>query len=223
MLDIVDLEKRYPTPSGELIALESISLKVDLGETVAVHGPSGSGKTTLLLAAGGLLSPDKGRVTVDGQDVYALSPEERAKLRSTQIGFVFQQFHLVPYLNVLENVLVPSAAVDIPDSRKRAEELLERFDMLDRALHVPAELSTGEKQRAALARALIAQPKIILADEPTGNLDEGSAQAVLGYLAEFASDGGCVLLVTHDPQSANYAKRTIPLERKARHAAPVGE
>jgi len=159
--------------------------------------------------AGGLLRPDGGRVTLDGNDPYALSPDDRARWRSECVGFVFQQFHLVPYLTVLDNVLVPSLAKGSGDAGERARDLIEHFGLTDRTDHVPAELSTGERQRVALARALLNRPKVVLADEPTGNLDGASAERVLGYLGEFAAGGGAVLLVTHDPRAAGYAHRTV--------------
>ena len=211
MLKIRGIGKWYRGPGNRVTALEGVTVNVAAGELVAVQGPSGSGKTTLLLAAGGLLVPDSGEVVVDGQELYALSPEKRARLRGATIGFVFQQFHLIPYLSVLRNVLAPSLAVPAPDARDRAEELLARFGLTDRIRHVPAELSTGERQRTALARALLNRPKLLLADEPTGNLDGQNSDVVLGHLAEFAGAGGAVLLVTHDLQAAKRAQRHIRL------------
>ena len=217
MLDIADLAKSYQGPDGRVHALAGISLHVSAGEFVSVQGPSGCGKTTLLLAAGGLLAPDGGQVRVTGQDPYALSPEERACFRAKTIGFVFQQYHLVPYLSVLDNVLAPSLAAP-PRGVKghtlaldRAVELIEHFGLTDRINHVPAELSTGERQRVALARALLNRPKMLLADEPTGNLDDDNAGVVLGHLVDFAKAGGAVLLVTHDARAAEYAGRHVLL------------
>jgi ABC-type lipoprotein export system ATPase subunit len=191
--------------------VDGISLTVAPGEFVAVQGPSGCGKTTLLLAAGGLLQPSSGLVLVNGQDPYALSPEDRARFRAAHLGFVFQQFHLIPYLSVLDNVLAPCIALPPAGAGDRACELIAHFGLEDRALHVPAELSTGERQRVALARALLNRPKLLLADEPTGNLDRDNARIVLGYLAEFAKSGGAVLLVTHDAAAAEFAQRTLRL------------
>jgi len=210
-LQIRELSKSYPGPQGTVRAVEGVSLTVGAGEFVAVEGPSGCGKTTLLLAAGGLLEPSRGHVLIDGQDLYALSTERRAQFRAANLGFVFQQFHLVPYLSVLDNVLAPTLAKPAPEARPRARELLARFGLGDRADHVPAALSTGERQRTALARALLHCPKLLLADEPTGNLDPANAQVVLGYLAEFARDGGAVLLVTHDAAARALAHRTLKL------------
>jgi len=212
MLRLEDLSKVYAGPKAPVRALDGAGLQVAAGEFVAVRGPSGCGKTTLLLVAGGLLRPDAGRVEVDGEDPYALSAEGRARFRAANVGYVFQQFHLVPYLTVLDNVLAPSLARPSQGAAERARDLVEHFGLSDRADHVPPQLSTGERQRVALARALLNRPKLLLADEPTGNLDEANARAVLGHLAEFAGQGGAVLLVTHDAQAAAYAGRVLDMK-----------
>jgi putative ABC transport system ATP-binding protein len=178
---------------------------------VAVQGPSGCGKTTLLLAAGGLLQPSNGRVLIDGQDPYAFSPEQRARFRGQKIGFVFQQFHLIPFLSVLDNILAPTLAFPTPDAPEHARELIAHFGLQDRVHHVSASLSTGERQRTALARALLNRPKLLLADEPTGNLDGDNGVIVLNCLAEFAKNGGAVLLVTHDSAAVQAAHRVVCL------------
>jgi ABC-type lipoprotein export system ATPase subunit len=167
----------------------------------------------VLLAAGGLLKPDSGEVVIAGQNPYSLSPDERAAFRARAIGFVFQQFHLVPYLDVLDNVLAPAMAAANPsdDVRQRAEQLIAHFGLSQREHHLPGELSSGERQRTALARALLNSPQLLLADEPTGNLDHESAQAVLGYLKEFSESGGAVLLVSHDDRAIPFAHRGIYL------------
>ncbi|MDP7289441.1 MAG: ATP-binding cassette domain-containing protein, partial [Phycisphaerae bacterium] len=174
MLDIREISKTYTTGGKNVPVLSDMSLKIAPGEFVAVQGQSGCGKSTLLLAAGGLLRPDSGQVLVSGDDPYALSSEARADFRATHVGFVFQQFHLVPYLDVLDNVLAPSMAHDSAGARDHALELIEHFGITDRIGHLPGELSTGERQRTALARALLNRPKLLLADEPTGNLDSDS-------------------------------------------------
>lgn len=202
----------YRGRGRSVTALREVSLEAREGEFVAVQGPSGCGKTTLLLVAGGLLAPDAGTVTVQGRDLYALGTEERARFRATGIGFVFQQFHLVPYLSALENVLSPTLAFPTPNARERARELLARFDLGGRADHLPAELSTGERQRVALARALLNGPRVLLADEPTGNLDERNSEQVLQALAGFADEGGAVLLVTHSRFAADCAARRVLME-----------
>lgn len=204
-----NVTKHFPRPEASVVALAGISLGVAAGEFVAVRGPSGCGKTTLLLAAGGLLRPTDGRVLFAGRELYGLSPNARAHLRAESIGFVFQQFHLVPYLTVLENVLVPSMARPDSGSIDRATALIERFGLAGRARHKPEALSTGERQRTALARAMLHRPALLLADEPTGNLDEANGEAVLECLAEYATNGGAVLLATHDPRVGRHAHRVV--------------
>jgi len=211
VLEVKDITKTYRGPNGPVQALDGVSIRVERGEFVSVQGPSGCGKTTLLLAAGGLLAGDGGEVRIDGEDPYALGPDARARFRAGKVGFVFQQFHLVPYLSVLDNILSPTLALQSADARQRAMQLIEHFGLADRMHHTPGELSTGERQRTALARALLNGPGLLLADEPTGNLDGDSARAVLAYLAEFARNGGAVLLVTHDDRAADYAQRTVRL------------
>jgi len=213
MLDFKNVTKLFDGAQGKVTALNEISFSVQPGELLAVRGPSGCGKTTLLLIAGGLLSPDSGQIGLNGQDPYELGPEMRNKLRARTIGFVFQQFHLIPYLTVRQNIQVASLAVPANEAAERTQELITHFGLDDRAGHVPAKLSTGERQRTALARALLNRPKVILADEPTGNLDEDNAKTVLGYLSQYVSDGGCVLLVTHDVRAAGHATRTLQMSK----------
>lgn len=209
LLELIELSKSYKSSAKRVQAVDGISLTVDTGEFLAIKGPSGCGKSTLLLMVGGLLSPESGQVLIEGTDPYALSNDQRARFRSTQLGFVFQQFHLVPYLNVLDNVLTPALATSCPQSKERAIELVSHFGLEHRLHHTPAELSTGEKQRVALARALFHQPKVLLADEPTGNLDSENSEIVLNALNQFAKDGGCVLMVTHDDQAVKSAQRVL--------------
>lgn len=221
MLELSKVSKSFRGPEGEVRALEAVSLSVGAGELVVVHGPSGSGKTTLLLIAGGLLRPSAGEVLVEGRDPYRLGPNRRSALRAESVGFVFQQFQLIPYLDVLDNVRAPSAARPQPGALDRARELVRRFNLEHRINHVPAQLSTGERQRTALARAVLNRPKLILADEPTGNLDDENATMALDYLAEFADQGSAVLLVTHDAGAAGRAHRTFRLdEGKLAPASP---
>ncbi len=211
MLEFKNISKSFDGPEGKVIALKDVSLSVSPGELLAVRGPSGCGKTTLLLTAGGLLRPDGGQVSLNGQDPYGLNPDERSKLRARMIGFVFQQFHLIPYLTVRQNILAPSLALPVKEVDERAEELISHFGLDSRAGHVPAQLSTGERQRTALARALLNRPKVILADEPTGNLDEANADIIFSYFSQYVADGGCVLLVTHDVRAAAHATRTLQM------------
>jgi putative ABC transport system ATP-binding protein len=222
MIEVKNLCKTYAGRGNKVVALDNVSLAVNRGEFVAVQGPSGCGKTTLLLAVGALLMPSSGSVSVDGKDPYALSAENRARFRGTTIGFVFQQFHLVPYLSVEENILAASLAGPANGARDRAKSLMDHFQLSERARHVPAELSVGERQRVALARALLNQPKVLLADEPTGNLDGENAEIVLGHLAEFAKQGGAVLLVTHDARAARYAGSAVSMRQGAVENADRG-
>ena len=213
-MNIVSLEnvsKIYQTRRGQIKSLDGINLHVKEGEFIVIRGPSGSGKTTLLLAIGGMLRPTSGRVVVNGNDVYAMSERQRAKFRAQNIGFVFQMFHLVPYLNVVENALLPAGVVKAGAGRAEARDLLERLNISEREYHRPSELSAGERQRTAIARALLNRPSVVLADEPTGNLDPENAAEVIGYLAEFHRDGGTVIVVTHGITADQYADRVIYL------------
>lgn len=205
MLLLERVVKTYSKGSRQTTALAPIDLTVRAGQFVAVQGPSGSGKTTCLLIAGGLLHPDSGRVLLDGHDLHAMTRNQLAVFRSQNIGFVFQQYHLIPYLSVLENILAPEVAQGRISGQSRGRTLAEQFGLDHRLDHTPAELSAGEKQRTALARALLFQPKVLLADEITGNLDHVNAQIVLAYLREYVKTGGSVLLVTHDREIARQA------------------
>ena len=211
LVDIQDARKTYQGASGQVLAVDGVSLSVDGGEFVAVQGPSGCGKSTMLLLAGGLLAPESGTVQIAGEDPYALTADARSKFRADNIGFVFQQFHLVSYLSVQDNVLAPSIATGLVGSEQRARELIDQFGLSHRLEHTPGELSSGERQRTALARALLNEPKVLLADEPTGNLDTENATEVLKHLRKFAASGGAVLLVTHDAQAAATVDRVIHL------------
>jgi ABC-type lipoprotein export system ATPase subunit len=211
MLSLQDLTKTYRTWAGEVKALEGVSLDIDKGEFVAVCGPSGSGKTTLLMMIAAMLRPSGGTVRFAQRDVYEMTGPARARFRAETIGFVFQMFHLVPYLNVLENVLLAAAVVRRRNGRIQAEELLQRLGLQHRLGHRPSELSAGEKQRTAIARALLNQPKLILADEPTGNLDPENARCVLRHLQDFQKDGGTVIMATHGPAAQEFATRTVNL------------
>ena len=198
----------------EVCALDGVCFDVAAGEFVLLRGPSGSGKTTLLLAAGGMLRPDTGCVTVAGKDLYAMSTGERARFRAEKIGFVFQMYHLVPYLDVLDNVLL--AGEEGPGRENEARELLARLRLDRRLGHKPSELSAGEKQRVAFARALLCRPALILADEPTGNLDPDSAAEVEGYLADYHRGGGTVVVVSHsDMPHSPVSRRLILSEGRA--------
>lgn len=210
LIHLEHVTKLYRKATGDVRALDDVSLSIDSGEFVAVRGPSGSGKSTLLALVGGLDRPTTGSVTVAGNKLAELSPADLGAFRARYVGFVFQMFHLLPYLNVLDNVLVAAPGGD-GALRRRAGEMLERFQLQQRLTHRPSELSAGERQRVAIARALLNQPPLLLADEPTGNLDENNAAAVLDILAEYHAQGGTVLLVTHDAAAACRATRVIAL------------
>ena len=195
---------------GSLRALNGISFNINAGEWVALMGPSGSGKTTLINILGGLDTLTSGHVVVDGVDLANLSENDLVRYRAEKVGFVFQQFHLVPYLNALENVMLAQYFHSVTDETQAAEAL-KRVGLGHRLTHLPSQLSGGEQQRVAIARALINQPKMILADEPTGNLDEANEEIVLGLFRELHSAGHTILMVTHDPEIAQQADRKIEL------------
>ena len=211
MISIENVSKIYRIRRGQVKALDGVSLKVEGGEFLVVRGPSGSGKTTLLLTIGGMLRPTNGRVVMNGNDIYKMGERKRGKFRAQNIGFVFQMFHLVPYLNVIENALLPAGVVGGQTGRTEARELLARLNISEREYHRPSELSAGEQQRTAIARALLNHPRVILADEPTGNLDPENAAEVIQYLAQFHDDGGTVIVVTHGSLADQYANRVIHL------------
>jgi ABC-type lipoprotein export system ATPase subunit len=215
MIDCRQLTKVYGANASAVTGIDRLDLSVAQGEFVVVRGPSGCGKTTLLLMLGGMLRPTSGHLLVDGRDLYALPSRKRNRFRADTIGFVFQMFHLVPYLSVLDNVLLAGhgAFSERPARRAKAESLLGQLGLAHRLHHRPAQLSAGERQRAALARALLNQPKLILADEPTGNLDPDNAAEVLRHLEAFHRSGGTVILVTHGPSAQAYANRIVPLRQ----------
>ncbi len=209
------LHKRFVTAEGEVHAVNDVSFEVQAGDFVALHGPSGCGKSTLLLMTGALLSPGEGIIEIAGKNPYELNAEGRATFRAAHVGFVFQQFHLIPYLDVLDNVLVGdlvSQSVDDVSMRERAHDLLEKFNIGHRLHHVPSKLSIGEQQRVALARALLRAPELVLADEPTGNLDPENSEIILQHLADFADEGGAVIMVTHDDRARAAAKSSMHLD-----------
>ena len=205
LLRFEGVSKRFHRGTEEVVALDEVDLNIDAGEFVALIGPSGSGKSTLLHLAGGLDQPDSGRILLGDRDLATLSIGERARIRRREIGFVFQFFHLIPTLTVTENVELP-LLLDGVKSNGRTSELLERVGLGHRAEHLPSELSGGELQRTAIARALVAKPTLILADEPTGNLDSATGETVLAVLAEqVAQSGAALVMVTHDRDVAKRA------------------
>jgi len=217
MLRMENVSKTYRHRGQMVTALNEASAEIPEGDFVSIVGPSGSGKSTLLLMLGGMLSPSGGRVLLDDQSIYDLDANARAELRKQKVGFVFQTFNLVPYLSAIENVQVPLFLVgsDGASQQVRAEELLARVGLSDRMHHKPCELSVGQQQRVALARMLANDPGVILADEPTGNLDPETSRQVIDFLEEVNREGRTVVMVTHDPRAAERAKRTLRLDRGA--------
>lgn len=214
MIDVHEVSRTFPAPGGgEVKALDGVSLQIGQGEFVAVVGASGSGKSTLLFTIGGLSAPTSGRVAVDGHAVYDLDQGARAALRRTSVGFVFQTFNLVPYLTTVENVMLPAllAGRRRAGAEDAAVRLLERLGLGARRHHRPAQLSVGERQRAGIARSLVNGPGVILADEPTGNLDPEAAGHVVTLLRQLNDDGQTVVMVTHDVDLAEQANRVVRL------------
>jgi putative ABC transport system ATP-binding protein len=196
MLELNHVYKTYRERAQQVTALDNVHLHIRQGEFVCMGGPSGSGKTTLLLTLGGMLRPNRGTVHLNGIDLYSATEKERNRLRSQNVGFIFQMFHLLPYVNVLDNVLLGSRQASA-EERKKAVEYIERVHLADRLLHRPGELSVGECRRVALARALYKRPRILLADEPTGNLDAENAQDIMTLLSDYHRQGGTIVMVTH--------------------------
>ena len=211
MLQMTGLSKVYRTEVVETYALRDFNLTVKEGEFVAVTGPSGSGKTTFLTIAGLLEAATSGSYKLDGIEVAQLNDDERSRIRNQKIGFVFQAFNLIPDLNVCDNVEVPLRyrGMKAEERRQRVRQALERVGLGSREKHFPAELSGGQQQRVAIARALAGSPRLLLADEPTGNLDSQMARSVMGLLEDLHREGATIVMVTHDPQLAARAQRTV--------------
>ena len=211
MLKMQNLSKVYRTEMVETYALRQFDLTVNEGEFVAVTGPSGSGKTTFLTIAGLLEAFSGGTYLLDGVDVSGMNDTQRSKIRNEKIGFIFQAFNLIPDLNVMDNIEVPLRyrGMSGAERKKRAADALARVGLSARAKHYPAELSGGQQQRVAIARALAGEPRLLLADEPTGNLDSSMARSVMDLLEELHRDGATIVMVTHDPQLAARAQRNV--------------
>jgi putative ABC transport system ATP-binding protein len=212
VLELREVTKRYPG-SPPVEALRSVSLRLHAGELVAIVGPSGSGKSTLLHIAGTLDTPSDGRVLIDGQPIDELDDRHLATLRARRVGFVFQQFHLLPGLTALENVALGLlyTGVQAAERRRRAAMVLDRVGLAPRAGHLPSQLSGGEKQRVAIARALVGEPAYVLADEPTGNLDSATGAAILALLHDLTRDGATIAVITHDAAIAATMPRRLEL------------
>ncbi|QIS21795.1 ABC transporter ATP-binding protein [Nocardia terpenica] len=213
MLELTDVVKEYRVGGQRVCALDGVSLHIEAGEFTAIIGPSGSGKSTLLHLLGALDSPDSGSIAFRGEEIGALDDDRQSEFRRHRVGFVFQFFNLLPTLSAWENVAVPKLldGTGLRRAKPRALELLDRVGLGDRADHRPAELSGGQMQRVAVARALIMDPPLILADEPTGNLDSKTGAAILHLLGDITSSGNSVVMVTHDMTAAHYCDRVITL------------
>lgn len=207
LLELKDVSMIY----GSVKALQNIQLTVERGEWLAIMGPSGSGKTTLMNIIGCMDKGSSGTVVLDGEDISTLNPRSLTSIRRDKVGLVFQQFHLVPYLTALENIMIAQYYHSMPDEVE-ALAALDRVGLKDRAKHLPSQLSGGEQQRVCIARALINYPMLILADEPTGNLDEANANLVLEIFQKLHQEGHTIIMVTHDPEVAELAQNRIVLE-----------
>lgn len=213
--------REYAGHTGVVRALDHASFSIVAGEWVAITGPSGSGKSTLVNLIGCLDRPTEGQLRIDGVDVATMSAAELDRFRADKIGFIFQQFHLIPYLSALENVMLAQYFHSMTDE-KEARAALERVGLGHRAEHLPSELSGGEQQRVCIARALINNPPILLADEPTGNLDAANQAIVAGLLQDLHAHGHTIVMVTHDPEMAALAQRKIALSHGKVFCHPVG-
>ena len=213
MITLKNIKKIFKTDEVETWALQNVSLEVKKGEFVAIMGPSGCGKSTLLNILGLLDNPTEGTYTLEGKEVSTMSEDSRTELRKGKLGFVFQSFNLIDELSVSENVELPLLYMNCPkkERRQKVAEVIERVAMTHRAQHFPAQLSGGQQQRVAIARAVISRPSIILADEPTGNLDSKHGKEVMELLSELHKEGTTIIMVTHSQHDANYAERIINL------------
>ena len=213
MIQLERINKIYGELPKQAIALKNVDLKIKKAEFVVVRGPSGSGKTTLLMSIGGMLQPSSGTVRINDEDIYLLNNIERSRFRALNIGFVFQMFHLIPYLSVLENITLSTRHIKYDNANKKAYNLIEDLGLSDRINYKPSELSAGECQRVALGRALIHQPKIILADEPTGNLDPENSLMVMKTFDNYHQNGGTIIIVTHGEEADPFADKIIYLNK----------
>ncbi len=212
-IQIEQLRKTFHTGEETVNAVSDVSVEIEQGEFIGVMGPSGSGKSTLLSILGGLNHPTEGKVVVDGIEIYTLPVEQRADFRREYLGFVFQSFQLLPYLTVQENVMLPLTVTHYTSAQQRemADAILEKVGLAAKAKRLPDELSGGEQQRVAVGRALVNQPPIILADEPTGNLDTATSKEVMKLFQQLNIDGHTVIMVTHNPDNTHYMTRSLHL------------
>ena len=219
MIEVNNITKIYKKGTGNFIALENVSLKIGKGDYVAITGPSGAGKSTLLYSIGGLIHPDSGTLLFNGEDIYGQNNKYLDRYRKRFVGFMFQQFHLMPYLTVTENILFNCS----DKSRATAiNDYIEKCSLQGIRNKYPSELSVGEKQRTAFIRAIIPGPEILLADEPTGNLDPRNSDVLLSLIEEYHKKGGTVVLVSHDPSISKYSTLNVSLEKGKIHAKQTG-
>ena len=211
MIELINVTKVVRSGTEDLTILDDVSLNIPDGEFVAVTGASGSGKSTLLGLIAGLDAPTSGEILIDNESVTAMKEDDLAQLRSEKIGFIFQSFHLIPSLTAFENILIPMEILGLKNARERAKELLIDVDLTNRGHHYPTELSGGEQQRVAIARAFANQPKILLADEPTGNLDSQVGAEILGIFDDLHRQGKTIIMVTHDNEVAQRTQRVVRL------------
>ena len=207
MIQFKNVQKRFLSQNGSVHALDGVDLAIEKGQFTVIRGPSGCGKSTLLMTMAGILRPTGGMVEIDGHNLYAMTGRKRNHIRARYFGFVFQMFHLVPYLNIVENVILAGVSAGRKADKARARQLLEALGLSDRMGHKPTHLSSGEKQRVAFARAIYNDPPVLLADEPTGNLDADNAMVIYEHLVNYHRLGRTVVLVTHDSNQPLKADR----------------
>jgi len=214
LIEIKKLNKTYESGEECVMALVDVDLKIEKGEFISVMGPSGSGKSTLLSILGGLNHPTKGDVTVDDIPIYRLSLEKLADFRREYLGFIFQSFQLIPYLTVIENVMLPLSITQRTNREqvKMAEEILEKIGLAGKARRLPDQLSGGEQERVAIARALVNSPPVLMADEPTGNLDSKTGKEIMDLFKSLNKEGQTIVMVTHNPENTSFSSRTISLK-----------
>lgn len=214
LIEIKKLNKAYESGEERVLALADVDLNIERGEFISVMGPSGSGKSTLLTILGGLNHPTKGEVRVDDIPIYQLSIEKLADFRREYLGFIFQSFQLIPYLNVVENVMLPLSITNRPSQEQKnvAEEILRRIGLEGKERRLPDQLSGGEQERVAIARALVNSPPILLADEPTGNLDSKTGKEIMNLFKELNQEGQTIVMVTHNPENVAFSTRILSLK-----------
>lgn len=213
MIHIAKLSKAFHSNKTDVIALNQINLHIEKGTFTLIKGASGCGKSTLLFAIGGMLKPTQGNITINNKDIYTLPEKELLKYRSREIGFVFQSYHLIPYLNVEENILLVTKSCSAKIDLSNLKDMIEDFDLTDRLHHKPSELSVGEKQRVALLRALLVKPKLLIADEPTGNLDPQNSAVIMKHFALYIKNGGTIIMASHGSEADSIANTIVRMEK----------